>query len=403
MIVKNESHIIGETLRCLMDKAPFQHWVICDTGSTDGTQDIIRETLKHIPGELHEVPWVDFGTNRTQVVDLAYGKTDYALMFDADDTIEGDRIPFPADMTSDIYNLIFRMNDIEFHRSSVFSNRKKWKYAGVLHEYLESLDGVRSQSVITGSYRCVARTVGARSKDPDRFRKDALTLAAAFEATRDPIRNRYAFYCANSFKDAQMPEDAIRWYKVVLTLEGWTQEKYIACLRIYQLYMKLGTPELGLYALVESFAYDRDRLECADDLINHYILKGMNDVAFKYYELTNPEYDSVDRSTKLFVQADVYTFQFPYKMIILSDRMKRHDIGIKMYEIVFRNKTVPNSQFLIKHFISNAQFFLPHVRDGGDFARRLAEYTKLCADKGLYPNHQNGPDAVLVQTVSQTQ
>ena len=75
MIVKNESHIIGDTLKCLIQKAPFQYWVICDTGSTDGTQEIIKDALKDIPGELHEVPWVDFGTNRTQVVDLAYGKT----------------------------------------------------------------------------------------------------------------------------------------------------------------------------------------------------------------------------------------------------------------------------------------------------------------------------------------
>jgi glycosyltransferase involved in cell wall biosynthesis len=56
MIVKNESHIIAETLRCLKEKIRFQYWVICDTGSTDGTQQIIQETLKDIPGELHEVP-----------------------------------------------------------------------------------------------------------------------------------------------------------------------------------------------------------------------------------------------------------------------------------------------------------------------------------------------------------
>ena len=387
MIVKDESHIIGETLKCLIEKAPFQYWVICDTGSSDGTQGIIKETLKDIPGELHEVPWVDFGTNRTQVVDLAYGKTDYALMFDADDSIEGGKIPIPETMTTDIYHFIFRMNDIEFHRSCIFSNRKKWKYVGVLHEYLEPVDGLpTSQTVITGPYRCVARTMGARSKDPDRFRKDALTLAAAFEATKEPIRTRYAFYCANSFRDASMNEEAIRWYKIVLTLEGWLQEKYFACLRIYEMYTKLGTPELGLYALVESFRYDRDRVECADHLINHYLLKGMNEVAFKYYELINPDYDTVDRSTKLFVQSDAHTFHLPYKMIILSDRIKRYDVGIKMYQIVFRNKTVPNNEFLLKHFFLNTRFFIPHILDKKAkvaFYRQITEYKAVCESKGF--------------------
>jgi glycosyltransferase involved in cell wall biosynthesis len=372
MIVKNESHIIGETLKCLIEKAPFQYWVICDTGSTDGTQDIIKETLKDIPGELHEVPWVDFGTNRTQVVELAYGKTDYALMFDADDTIEG-VINFPEEMTADICNLLFRIGCIEFHRSSIFSNRRRWKYMGVLHEYLESTDGlpVVQTTITEGNYKCVARTEGARSKDPDRFRKDALTLGAAFEATKDPIRTRYAFYCANSWKDCGNCENAIMWYKRTLELDGWTQEKYIACLRIYEMYAKLGTPELGLYALVESVRYDRDRAECMHLLVNHYLLKGMNDVAFKYFELLNPDFDSVDRSTKLFVHPEPHTFLLPYTMIILSDRTNRRDIGLKMYEVILRHKHRPNPWYL-PHLFGNTKFF-PGVER---YAEELQEYAR---------------------------
>lgn len=359
MIVKNESHIIADTLRCLKEKVRFQHWVICDTGSFDGTQQIIRDTLKDTPGELHEVPWVDFGTNRTQVVNLAWGKTDYAMMFDADDTIEG-VIDFPQPMTADIYNLMFRMGGIEFHRSSIFNNRRAWKYVGVLHEYLESADGlpVRHESV-TGNYRCVARTEGARSKDPRRFRKDARILEDAFfaaSAGKDPIHTRYAFYCANSWKDCGMNEDAIRWYKRTLEVNGWSQEKYIACLRIYELYSKAGTPELGLYALVESVQFDRDRAECLYLLINHYVVKGINDVAFKYYELLNPDFDNVDRSSKLFVQPDTHTFLLPYTMIILSDRVGRREIGLKMYGIILRHRYKPNPWYL-PHLFGNAKFF----------------------------------------------
>jgi len=353
MIVKNESHIIADTLRCLKEKVRFHYWVICDTGSTDGTEEIICHILNDIPGELHKVPWVDFGTNRTQVVTLARGKTDYAFMFDADDTIEG-TIEFPQEMTADVYDLTFRIGCIEFHRSSIFNNRRAWKYVGVLHEYLESADGLpaRHESIV-GNYRCVARTEGARSKDPERFRKDAETLEAAFEATSEP---RYAFYCANSWKDCGNCEKAIFWYKRTLELEGWSQEKYVACLRIYEMYAKLGTPELGLYALVESTRFDRDRAECLYGLINHYLLKDMPDVAFKYYELLNPEYDSVDRSTKLFVQPDVHTFLLPYTMIIVADRVGRRDIGLKMYGVILRHRHRPDPWYL-PHLFGNAKFF----------------------------------------------
>jgi len=41
MIVKNEADVVAETLDSV---APYiSSWVIVDTGSTDGTQDVIRK------------------------------------------------------------------------------------------------------------------------------------------------------------------------------------------------------------------------------------------------------------------------------------------------------------------------------------------------------------------------
>src|ERR1700722_13597203 len=75
MIVKNESHVIE---RCLASvKGIIDYWVIVDTGSTDGTQEIITNYLKDIPGELIERPWKNFGFNRTEALLLAREKGDY--------------------------------------------------------------------------------------------------------------------------------------------------------------------------------------------------------------------------------------------------------------------------------------------------------------------------------------
>ena len=66
MIVKNESKVIR---RCIDSVRNYiNYWVIVDTGSTDGTQDLIKEIMDEygIKGELHERPWVDFGYNRTE-------------------------------------------------------------------------------------------------------------------------------------------------------------------------------------------------------------------------------------------------------------------------------------------------------------------------------------------------
>ena len=88
MIVKNESQVIE---RCLRSVKPFvDSWAICDTGSTDGTQDIIRRVMGDLPGELIERPWVDFATNRNEALELAKKHGDYALIIDADEVLETD-------------------------------------------------------------------------------------------------------------------------------------------------------------------------------------------------------------------------------------------------------------------------------------------------------------------------
>ena len=72
MIVKDEKDVI---CRCLASVKPvIDYWVIVDTGSSDGTQEIIRAFMKEIPGELHERPWINFGHNRNEALELAKGK-----------------------------------------------------------------------------------------------------------------------------------------------------------------------------------------------------------------------------------------------------------------------------------------------------------------------------------------
>lgn len=46
MIVKNESHIIKYTFDKLLQKVPFDYWIISDTGSTDNTKQVIINYFK---------------------------------------------------------------------------------------------------------------------------------------------------------------------------------------------------------------------------------------------------------------------------------------------------------------------------------------------------------------------
>ncbi|MGW7330535.1 glycosyltransferase [Streptomyces sp. NPDC054840] len=102
-LVKDEAPVIR---RCLESVRPLiDRWVILDTGSTDGTQDVIREVLGDLPGVLHESPFRSFDKSRSEAIDLARADADYLLFIDADDLMEvepGFRMP---ELTEDAYRV----------------------------------------------------------------------------------------------------------------------------------------------------------------------------------------------------------------------------------------------------------------------------------------------------------
>ena len=128
--------MIAQTLSHLMTKFRFDFWVICDTGSSDNTPQIVCDffTKAGIPGELHSHPWVDFGHNRSRALEAAHDKTDYVFIFDADDELRGTPVlPDPLDL--DGYHMSFG-GGFCYRRLALLNNRKKWHYVGVLHEIL---------------------------------------------------------------------------------------------------------------------------------------------------------------------------------------------------------------------------------------------------------------------------
>src|SRR5271157_4491428 len=134
MIVKNESAVIG---RCLASvKSVIDHWVIVDTGSSDGTQSIIRKCLEGIPGELHERPWVDFAFNRNEVLALAKGKGDYFLLLDADESLDFAQNFIMPGLITDVYYVCVQATDVIIYREFLIKSCLDWKWVGILHEGL---------------------------------------------------------------------------------------------------------------------------------------------------------------------------------------------------------------------------------------------------------------------------
>jgi hypothetical protein len=387
MIVKNESHIIEKTLNNLCSKIIFDYWVICDTGSTDNTKELIQSFFdkKQILGELHSEEWVDFGHNRTIALTKAYNKSDYLLIFDADDEIIGN-IVFPENFLDyDSYLLMFGLKT-KYERTLLINNRKKWQFKCVLHEYIECLEKCNSTK-LQGDYYIISGKCGNRSKDPEKYKKDALILENAYETAlknNDNVYMRYSFYCANSYKDANDLDNAIKWYKNTLKLDNWNQEKYISCLRLYELYDKQNKIENGIYYLIESYKYDNSRVEGIYNLIKYYCIQKQDIVSFKFYELIQDYYENDyindTFSKKLFLYEDNYSFFLPYYMIIVCERLKKYDIGLKMYDIIFTKKNLDAGEWWIKNLVYNLQFLIEKNKDIA-FVYKWREYLSLINKK----------------------
>jgi glycosyltransferase involved in cell wall biosynthesis len=202
MIVKNEAPVIR---RCLDSVRRFiDYWVIVDTGSTDGTQDIIRGCLAGIPGELFERPWRDFGHNRTEALVMARGKGDYLLFIDADELLRApDDFAWP-EMNGPAYFLHVDYSGTTYGRSAMVSSRLEWRWTGVIHECLSSTPEVQFAQLEWP--RIVVLHDGARARDPRTYEKDAAILERAL--VDEPQNTRYAFYLAQSYRDAGLLEKA---------------------------------------------------------------------------------------------------------------------------------------------------------------------------------------------------
>lgn len=222
MIVKDESHVIA---RCLESVRPWiSYWTIVDTGSTDGTQELVRSLLDGIPGQLLEEPWVDFGHNRSTALAAARPHTAYTLMIDADETFAAPTgWTWPA-LTTDSVQLRHRTGSTVYWRKTVFANRLQWGYVGVLHEYPEAPGEDSSTKLVepeVDGFYDGGRSVGLSTVQ--KYARDARVLAEAVE--KEPDNHRYQYYLARSYRDSDQPELAEAAYRRRAEMDGGFAEE----------------------------------------------------------------------------------------------------------------------------------------------------------------------------------
>lgn len=360
MIVKNESHIIESTLQNILDHIHIDYWVICDTGSTDNTIDIIETffRMKQIPGKIHQNEWKDFGYNRSKALEYAFNKTDYVLIFDADDLMHG-AFDLPKDLTKDMYYIPFE-KPTSYHRAILVTNRKRWKYNGVLHEYIVNMEPIVGEEYLDGDYHVESRRLGNRNQNPDKYLHDAIVLEKGFEDETEDIglKNRYAYYCAQSFQDAGRREKAIEWYEKTLTLDYSPQYKYCACIRGGDCYHELNKYDKALYLWGKAYDYDNERLEGVTKIMEYYYNQGIHFMVSSLYNtFKHITLAQINEKDKIFLDYSKY-IQMHYYASISGCYCKEQKSAYEACKFLLLNRW-----HLVENTISNLQFYMSHFRE----------------------------------------
>ena len=217
MIVRNESAVIE---RCLTSVLPLiDSWVICDTGSTDGTPDLIRSTLDGLPGKLHERPWVDFGHNRTELMELARGAADFLLLVDADMTVV-QRAPL-RELTADAY-LLRESGPLDSAVVRLVRGDSDWRYEGATHEYIAAEGQYRIEELDELLIEHHAEVPARR----DKLLRDVALLKR--DLARPEAMRRALFYLGQTFRDLGRPDLAADYYRQRVEAGGSSEEVFYA-------------------------------------------------------------------------------------------------------------------------------------------------------------------------------
>lgn len=362
MIVRNECRVIE---RCLNSVKGFiDYWVIVDTGSTDGTQQLIRKCVRNVPGELIERPWVDFAHNRTEALEFARGKSDYVLVIDADEVLVLDPEFSRSQLAHDAYYLKIFSNPVAFWRIQLFRNSPGWRYENAIHECL-----VPPEAATEGRLRGAwidSRTDGSRAAEPGVYQRDVEQLLRANElAHGDP---RTIFNLAQSYAAAGEPVQALKYYQQRVEMRGWPEEVWCALLKVAELKQLLHRewPEV-LQAYLDAFQFRPSRAEPLYRIAVNYRWEGAFHLAHLFLQqavaIPYPQQDYLE------IEERLYGYLIKMALATCCYHIGQYDAGIRFCDELLqdRQQMPPNmyDQILTNRHHCAAKAAEVHSKAGG--------------------------------------
>lgn len=224
MIVRDEAERVARSL--LSVRELVDTWLVVDTGSEDETPAKVRWMMQDLPGELLEREWRDFGTNRTEALDLARGRGDWLLMIDAAAEVwhnDGLRDWLASEPDPDVaawmVEVRYQGTEWRWRAPLLVRGDQEWRYVGPVHEYLDVAG--RTTRPLTG---LVVTHSADRRERPGKYERYLELLRPGYEA-REP---RAVYYYARTLQDLDRIPEAIDVYRERYSMNGFEEERWHA-------------------------------------------------------------------------------------------------------------------------------------------------------------------------------
>jgi len=367
MIVKNEAHIIERCFDNLKGLVDF--YCVVDTGSTDGTPEIMEAWFKknNKKGVVYHEPWKNFAHNRTVSLEKLRleNNIDYGISVDADDLYKfPDKFnaqKFKNSLTKDSYRIMMTCG-CSYPMVKIFSNKKRFIYKSVIHEYLDCLDQTDSGGDVT-EFSVEAIQDSDRNRSGIKFQKDFLALREALFSEKDPLLiSRYTFYIAQTLASLDEKEQAIEYYSRRINQGFFAMERYWSAYQIAILSEALNKPKeqiISNYIKAIDLSYG-GALEATHGLVRFLRVNNQHKSAFSLgigsLNLPKPKHG-------FFVEDDVYDYKLLDEVSIAAYYIGEYKISLEICNKILKDNLIPKEQ--LQRIKDNRNFALEKLKPVG--------------------------------------
>jgi predicted O-methyltransferase YrrM len=238
MIIKNGGPLLEQVLN--ENLSIIDRWCILDTGSTDGTQEVIRRVLKNKKGILYEEPFVNFKVSRNRCLELAGKTCKFTLMLDDTYGMRVDIRSFlnevRGDQFSDSFSLMIQSSDNEYYSNRIIKTKTELRYIHIIHEVITDKNNITVAIPVDRAFIFDHRSDYMEKRTNDRKKFDLELLFKEVEEFPDDPRALY--YIAQTYGCIGDEINRAKYYELRINhpVEGYVQEKIDSLFELARIY-----------------------------------------------------------------------------------------------------------------------------------------------------------------------